>query len=315
MRSLLAAVTLAAVVAPVSAHALNMGTGGTSGNYYAMGQDIKNYCAGEIGADLNVMETGGSVTNLLGMTNKDYSIAMVQEDVLHYNAKRSPQRVNRNRLKVITGLHEESVHLLVPKGYEPESGDKNMWSMLFGSDSEQPSKFQLSMLKNQSVGSWGGSIVSAEALGYFFGLNLNVVETSKNVNDTSKPIVLVGGAPYGPVTEYLDSGKWTLASLDYNAISQTAAFYSNQTVNYQIDGKVRSIPTVGIRALLLGKSFRKESRNEPMINLATCIYANVADLADDPDTNPNWASVYDYIEAEGQSDWSYFPLNEGALAQ
>lgn len=308
-------VMVAIAAVPVSAKTLNMGTGGTDGNYYAMGQDIKSYCSDSISTDLNVAETTGSVSNLLGMMNKEYSLGIVQEDVLNYNAKRNPKKVNQNRMKILTGLHEEAVHLLIPKGYQPKSNEsKSLWSKFgLGKDDDQPKKFELSMLKGQEIGSWGGSMVSAEALGYFFGLNIHVSEVKNNVNDLSKPLVLVGGAPYKVVQDYLASGKWTLASLNYDAISQQASFYSKQNVNYQIGGKVRSVPTVGVRALLLGKSFRKKSRNEPMTELATCIYQNVADLADDPDTNPNWGSVYDYVEGDGQSNWAYFPLDESKL--
>ena len=309
-------VAIAAV--PVSAKTLNMGTGGTDGNYYAMGQDIQSYCADTISTDLNVAETTGSVSNLLGMMNKEYSLGIVQEDVLNYNAKRNPKKVNQNRIKILTGLHEEAEHLLIPKGYQPKTNEsKSLWSKFGLGNDDQPKKFELSMLKGQEIGSWGGSMVSAEALGYFFGLNIHVTEVKNkgDVNDVSKPLVLVGGAPYKVVQDYLASGKWTLAALNYDAISQQASFYSKQNVNYQIGGKVRSVPTVGVRALLLGKSFRKKSRNEPMTELATCIYQNVADLADDPDTNPNWGSVYDYIDGDGQSNWAYFPLDESKLEE
>ncbi|WP_339387890.1 TAXI family TRAP transporter solute-binding subunit [Vibrio caribbeanicus] len=299
----------------ISAQTLNMGTGGESGNYYQMGQDIASYCNTELSpSTVNIMQSGGSISNLVGMQNKQYSLGMVQEDVLFYNAKRDPKKVNRNRLKVLTGLHEESIHLLIPKGYQPkDSKNKSMWSKFFGK--KDPSlKFELSMLKGQTVGSWGGSLVSAEALGFFFNLNLKVKEVTDNPNDLSQPIVLVGGAPYKPVQDYLATGKWTLAPLDFRAINQQASFYLPQSINYQIGGKVVSTSTVGVRALLIGKSYRKKSRNEAMSNLATCIYQNAVDLADDPDTNPNWASVYDYIEDDDQSDWSYFPLNESKLA-
>ncbi|MEZ8028365.1 TAXI family TRAP transporter solute-binding subunit [Enterovibrio norvegicus] len=309
--------TMAATLmtSPVVAKELIMGTGGPAGNYFGLGTDINEYCAEDVtNFDLNVVNSGGSVDNLLGITNKKYALGMVQEDVLNFHAKRSPKQVNKNRVKVLVGLHEEAVHLLIPKNYKPKTdSNTGMWNKWFGASEQNAKKFELSMLKGQEVGSWGGSMVSAQALSYFFGLNLNVVETSNNANDLSKPLVLVGGAPYAVVDEYLKSGKWTLAALDHDSISQTAGFYSKQNVNYQIGGKVQSVETVGVRALLVGKSFRKKTRNASMTELATCIYANVADLADDPNTNPNWSSVYDYIEDEGQSDWSYFPLDEDKL--
>ncbi|MCY9874019.1 hypothetical protein [Vibrio barjaei] len=312
----LVAALLAATSFTTSAASLKIGTGGEGNNYHGMGLDIASYCEEDVNRELEIIETLGSTQNLVGLLNKQFSVAMVQEDVLNFYAKRDPNKVNKNLLKVITDLHEEAVHLLIPKGYQPKSKEeKGMWSNFFGKDDNQPKQFELSMLKGQTVGSWGGSIVSAEALGYFFGLGLRVVEVKDNVDNTSKPLILVGGAPYKTAQKYLASGKWTLAPLNYDAISQQASFYTKQTVNYQIGGKVRSIPTVGVRAQLIGKSFRKKSRNTPMTELATCIYANVADLADDYETNPNWSSVYDHVETGAQSNWSYFPLDEKKLAE
>jgi hypothetical protein len=44
-----------------------------------------------------------------------------------------------------------------------------------------------------------------------------------------------------------------------------------------------------------------------MMDLATCIEQNLADLADDPDTNPNWQTAYEL--GESQANWPEFPLN------
>lgn len=295
---------------------LNMGTGGPTGNYIAMGKDINNYCSNELSVNINIQESNGSVDNLLGMLNKKYDLGIVQNDVLHYNAERSPNKINRNRVKIIAGLHEEAVHLLIPKDYNPDSDTKKegLWSDLISPKKiDAPKKFQLSMLKDHKIGATGGAIVSAEALSYFFDLNLEVYNTPLAVNNTSMPIVIVGGAPYGPVKSYLDTGKWMLASLDYDAVSEKAPFYNQQTVNYRIDGKMQAVSTLGVRALLIGKSFRNENRNAPMTELATCIYRNIVDLADDNETNANWNNVYEYIEDGGQSDWSYFPLDSTKL--
>lgn len=309
-----AAFAAATLLTSLSVHAqateIKLGSGGPTGNYFSMAKDIANYCNDDLSdASLSVLNSGGSVDNLMGMGNKVYSVGIVQEDVLNYHAKRSPRKVNKNRLQVISGLHEEAIHLLIPKDYQPESAKKGWIDSLF-KDKTAP-KISLSMLKDQKVGSWGGSIVSSEALSYFFKLNLKVIDIPEDKRaQVNLPLILVGGHPYKPVEELLQSGRYHLVALNYHEISEQAGFYSKQVVNYQINGKVTGVPTVGVRALLLGKSFRKASRNTHMSELATCISDNIADLADDPDTNPLWSSVYDFIEDEGQVDWSYFPLLE-----
>lgn len=307
--SLLFAVTSCSM-APAQAKEIKFGTGSANGNYFAVGNDIANYCSDELNGDtLSVLESGGSVDNLLGFQSKKYSVGIIQEDVLNYYAKLNPKQVNKNRIKVVTGLHKEAVHLLIPKGYKPKT--KGSWTDVFSGD--EIVKIDLQSLKGQTIGSWGGSIVSTEALSYFFDLNLNVVnvpQDKRGANTLNIPILLVGGHPYKPVEEYLDSGKWNLISLDYQRISQVARFYSNENVAYTINGKAVNTPTVGVQALLVGKSFRKKSRNDNMSAIATCISENVADLADDPDTNPLWGSIYDEVDNDEQIDWGYFPLNE-----
>lgn len=297
---------------PITAYSLNMGTGGSTGNYLSMGIDINIYCVDDVSTTINVIESEGSVDNLLGMLTKKFDVGMVQEDVLHFNSEQTPETVNSNRLKIITGLHQEAIHLLIPKSYSPETHNKKMWTDVF-TKNRTPKKFELSMLKNQRVGSTGGGLISAEALSYYFDLDLDIYKTSLDVNDTSTPIVLVGGAPYAPVEKYLETDKWILATLDYKTNEKKAGFYNHQTVNYRIDGKIQSISTLGVRSLLIGKSFRKETRNKPMTELATCIYNNISDLADDPETNSNWNNVYDYFESGDQSSWPYFPLDHPKL--
>jgi hypothetical protein len=204
----------------------------------------------------------------------------------------------------------EPAHLLIPKGYKPKNASSSLWSdfqnLLVG---DKPAAISLDLLKGQVVGSWGGSIVSSKALSYFLGLNLNVQEVPEaNRNDPQVPLLLVGGHPYQPVEKLLSTGKYLLIPIDYSKLETQAPFYMESSGSYMIDGKVTSVPTFGVRALLVGKSFRKEVRNSSSITLAKCIVKNLADLADDSETNANWGSVYELEEDGGQTNWSYFSL-------
>ncbi|SEQ92837.1 TRAP-type uncharacterized transport system, substrate-binding protein [Amphritea atlantica] len=310
----LGCLTLLGLTTMASATDVKVGTGSESGNYYSMVKDIKAYCddALENDAHLLPVKSDGSVENLLGMNSKQFSMGVVQEDVLQYFAKTEPRKVNGNRMKVIDGMHMESLHLLIPKGYQPEGDDagwKAMWSGLI--KDEKPKPISLNLLKGQTVGSWGGSVISAKALSYFMGLNLNVVEIPADKrSNPNMPLVLVGGHPYKPVEQYLASGKYHLVAIDFAQLAGKAPFYIQSSVSYRVDGKIQSVPTFGVRALLIGKSFRKEERNANMVNLANCITDSLIDLADDPDTNPNWASVYELEEAGEQTNWNYFSLSK-----
>jgi len=292
-----------------SSKPIKVGTGGMEGNYYGMMQDINDYCADMLDRSLDIQETKGSIQNLSGMTNKKFALIWVQEDVLKYYARQTPSKVNDNRMKIVTGGHEEALQLLIPKGYKPESSGSS-WSKvssMFSSDT--PKALDLTLLKGQVIGSYGGSMTSTKALSLFLGLNLNVVEIPKDrigqAGDV--PILLVGGVPYAPIEAYLATGKYNLVPIDARQLQDKAPFYNDTTINYEVAGELVSVKTAGVRALLVGKSYRKASKNENMINLASCISDNLEDIADDGDTNANWWSVLDLEEA-GQTNWSYFEL-------
>jgi hypothetical protein len=308
-----------AAIFAVSANATvyKAGTGSSKGNYFSMMNDVasEDYCGAALGEkhSIEVLNSGGSVDNLSGMMNKKFSIGIVQTDVLMSQAKKDPRRVNINRLKIIAGLHVETVHLLIPKGYQPKKASGGLFSKfkgMFGGDDNKPVQVSLDMLKNQDIASWGGSATSAKALSYFFGLNWNIVAVPEGKRDaiSNMPILLVGGQPYAPVEKYLATGKYRLIGLNYKEIANKAAFYMPVEATYSINGKPMSVPSVGIQALMLGKSFRREARNMPMQELAKCIDESLPDLADDPNTNPNWNSVYELNEQGAQINWTYFPI-------
>lgn len=291
---------------------LRVGTGGPTGNYFSMANDIVRYCGSTIDAGLEVVNSAGSVDNISGMSNKKYAIGIVQQDVLQYMAKRDSSRYNDNRMKVITGLHSESVHLLIPVGYTPSTG--GFWSNIANKlDSVLASggtaAVDINLLKNQEVGSWGGSVISAKALSLFLGLNMNIVDVPEDQRASwSKPILLVGGQPYKPVEDYLASGRFYLVGIDASSVRAQAPFYMASTISYPVRGKVTDVPTIAVRAVMLGVAFRSSERNKPMSDLAQCVTDSLSDLADDPNTNPNWASVYEFEQGGNQISWQYFPI-------
>lgn len=295
---------------PVYASPISTGSGVSNGTYFNMIKDIKNYCEGGLeGDEIIIKNTTGSVENLTGMNQKKYALALVQEDVLHYYAKQNPGKVNQNRIKIVSGMHLETAHLLIPKNYRPKT-ESSLWSNFIEQIAKKtPKSTSLDLLKGQEVISSGGSVVSAKALSYFLHLNMKVHDLAPDkYMNSNKPIFLVGGQPYKPVEDLLKTGKFHLVSIDFSQLKERAAFYLPVKANYKVDGKMVMVNSFGIRAFLLGKSFRKQSRNKSMSLLATCINNNLEDLADDVGTNTNWESVYELENDGEQTGWSYFPL-------
>lgn len=85
-----AAVTTAAPAAAPSGDAakLTMGTGGTTGTYYAFGGVIANVINGkDVGININVQSTGASKANIYLVNDGEADLAIVQNDVMDYGYK------------------------------------------------------------------------------------------------------------------------------------------------------------------------------------------------------------------------------------
>ena len=81
-----AAETTAAAAAPSGdAQKLTMGTGGTTGTYYAFGGVIANVLnSKDIGVNINVQSTGASKANIYLVNDGEADLAIVQNDVMDY---------------------------------------------------------------------------------------------------------------------------------------------------------------------------------------------------------------------------------------
>lgn len=292
---------------------LPFGSGSASGNYFAMMNDIvsKDWCAPEENTDVLVnTPTGGSIDNIDGMMNKRLYGGIVQVDVLKYYAKTTPNKVNSNSIGIISGLHKESFHLLIPNNWKPAGQEKSTGGWFSSKSKEEIVPMKLDTLKNQRVGSWGGSLVSLKALSAFYGLNLDIVEIPEGQRAAPKiPFLLVGGQPYTAVENILKTKKYTLVSINYLELAEKAPFYVKSNLTYNVGGKLVVIPSVGVQALLVAKKFRKESKNKLAIDLATCLDESIYDLADDFDTNPNWESAAEIYDSNDSINWSYFKIN------
>lgn len=308
---LIAGIIAAAWTAQVFAEEpMKLGTGSQAGSYYPMGNDIVAFCSGDVSRPFEVVEqTAGSVGNIMDITNKKLHMGITQIDVLKYYAKTMSVKINDNRLKVISGLHMEYGHLLIPRGWEPKTSGFSGFLSKIGIGESGNKGVSIDLLKGQKIGAWGGSLVSAKALSSFMQLSAQVQEI-KPGDLVDFPILIVAGQPSSAVEAYLSKG-YQLVPIDGKALKERAPFYEAVTLNYAINGKVVSRASFGVRAVLIGKASRSESRNKPLSELATCIRKSLTDLADDTDTNPNWESVYEFENSDNQIDWDYFPLIGG----
>ena len=94
---------------------MTMGTGGTTGTYYAYGGVLGQYIKDHAGIDVVVVSTDGSKANIQSIDAGDYQLGTVQSDVLAYawEGSRSFQEEGKiDSFRVVAGLYAEAVQLI-----------------------------------------------------------------------------------------------------------------------------------------------------------------------------------------------------------
>lgn len=93
---------------------MTMGTGGTSGTYYAFGGVLAQYIKNKAGIDVTVVSTDGSKADIQGIEVGDYQLGTVQSDVMAYawdGVKAFDGEAVKN-IRTVGALYAETVQLV-----------------------------------------------------------------------------------------------------------------------------------------------------------------------------------------------------------
>ena len=94
---------------------MTMGTGGSSGTYYAFGSVLGQYITNEAEIQTTVVSTDGSKANIQGIDAGDYQLATVQSDVMAYAWAGTSSFAEDgvvDSFRVVGGLYAEAVQLI-----------------------------------------------------------------------------------------------------------------------------------------------------------------------------------------------------------
>jgi hypothetical protein len=288
---------LSGMISLTSAKSIKIGSGGEGGNYYQVAQDIVEFCGEEIkkqdGYSVENIQTKGSVENLngLGIQSKRFSIGFVQEDVYEYFKAKDNMHIMDIKIKKWLKMYPEYIHILIPVNWKPKQ-ETSFWNKLggvFNFNNKDNKPVTIMSLKNQTVFAKGGAIVSSQALSYFMGLNLNVINVDK-VKNVNGPLIIVTGSGDKRVQKLLSSGKWILLSFDGNELNRRARFYSPATLTYTINGQSITVNTVSIMSLAFQRNYRSQKKKKALKDLKMCIKNNIDDLIDDGTSN-KWSII------------------------
>lgn len=279
MKKMIAIVLMLAMVLALTAcgsagaNKMTMGTGSTSGTYYAFGGVLGQYIKNHGGIEVTVVSTDGSKANIQGIAAGDYQLGTVQSDVMAYawEGTRSFETDGKvDSFRVVAGLYAEAVQLVT---MDPEI---------------------------KSVADLAGKKVSigAPASGVYFNA-IDVLTAAGLTEDDIQPqyqsfadsadalkdgkidaAFIVAGPPTPAITELCATNDAYLVPIDGEIADKLIAscpFYTAVTIPAETyEGQTEDIQTVTVKATLIVSA---DADEETVYNLTKAIFDNVSAIA------------------------------------
>ena len=249
---------------------MTMGTGGTSGTYYAFGGVLGQYMKNHASVDVTVVSTDGSKANIEGIAAGDYQLGTVQSDVMAYAwaGTRSFEADGAvNSFRVIAGLYAEAVQLVTMDPSIKSVAD------LAG--------------KRVSIGAPGSGVYfNAIDVLSAAGLTENDIQAQyQSFADSADALkdgkidaaFIVAGAPTAAITELCTTNSAYLVPIDGEIADKLMAaspFYTLYTIPAgTYNGQTEDVVTVTVKATLMVSA---DADEETVYNLTKAIFDNVA---------------------------------------
>ena len=252
---------------------MTMGTGGTSGTYYAFGGVLGQYIKNHGGIDVTVVSTDGSKANIQGIAAGDYQLATVQSDVMAYawQGTRSFEKDGKvDSFRVVAGLYAEAVQLVTT----------------------DPSIKSVADLKGKSVSIGApGSGVYFNAVDVLAAAGLTVEDINaqyQSFADSADSLkdgkiaaaFIVAGAPTPAITELCTTNDAYLVPIDGDVAEKLMAdcpFYTSYTIPAgTYADQTEDVKTVTVKATLIVSASASE---EQVYNLTKAIFDNMKAIA------------------------------------
>jgi len=252
---------------------MTMGTGGTSGTYYAFGGVLGQYIKNHAGIDVTVVSTDGSKANIQGIAAGNFQLGTVQSDVMAYAwaGSRSFEADGKvDSFRVVAGLYAESVQLVTM--------DPNIKSV--------------ADLKGKAVS------IGAPGSGVYFNAIDILAAAGMTVDDIQPQYMsfsdsadglkdgkivaafIVAGAPTAAITELCTTNDAYLVPIDgeiAQKLMESSPFYTAYEIpagTYK--GQTEAVTTVTVKATLIVSASASE---DEVYNLVKAIFDNIDAIA------------------------------------
>lgn len=259
--------------APAETVKMTMGTGGTTGTYYAFGGVIANVInAKDVGVEINVQSTGASKANIYLVHDGEADLAIVQNDVMDYGYNGTDLFAAEGKadgFRTVAALYAEVCQVVSTKDITSIADLKG---------------------KRVSVGDAGSGVeFNARQILEAYGMTFDDIEVNNlGFGDSSDALkdgkidafFCTAGAPTTAIVELATTNDINLLEVDDEHAAKLAAAYPYYTT-YPIPGGSykgvdNDVQTVAIKATLICSPDLAE---DTVYNLTKAIFDNQAEIA------------------------------------
>lgn len=252
---------------------MTMGTGGTSGTYYAFGGVLGQYIKNHAKIDVTVVSTDGSKANIEGIAAGDYQLGTVQSDVMAYawEGTRSFEKNGKvDDFRVVAGLYAESVQLVTMDASIKSVADLKGKRVSIGAPGSGVYFNAIDVLTAAGL-----SESDIEAQYQSFADSTDALKDGK-----IDAAFIVAGAPTAAITELCTTNDAYLVPIDGEIAEKLIAscpFYTAYTIPAgTYAGQENDVVTVTVKATLIVSASASE---EDVYNLTKAIFDNTDAIA------------------------------------
>lgn len=259
--------------ASAGASKMTMGTGGTSGTYYAFGGVLGQYIKDKAGIEVIVVSTDGSKANIESINSGDYQLGTVQSDVMAYAWEGTRSFADSGKIdsfRVVGGLYAESVQLVTMDPEIKSVADLKGKSVSIGAPNS---------------GVWFNAMDVLTAAGL---TEADIKPQYQSFADSADALkdgkidaaFIVAGAPTAAITELCTTNSAYLVPIDGEVADKLMAdspYYTTYTIPAgTYAGQDEDVVTVTIKATLIVSA---DASEDDVYNLTKAIFDNTEAIA------------------------------------
>ena len=253
---------------------LNMGSGDTTGSYYAFGNVLANHMGDAAGANIDVISTEGSMENIKGVNDGIYHMGLAQADVMSYAwngivpfAKDGEMR----SFRAIGGLYEEALQIVTLDETIQTVGDLRGKTVSVGEDNS-------------------GVVINAMNVLDIYGLRTgeDIETVTLSFSDSVEAMkageidaaFIVSGAPTNVIEDLIATEQVHLVNIDSEKVAELQQLYPYYNKHVILSGTYTGldydVTTVSIQAAMIVSADMSE---EDVYYLTAGIYDNVENVS------------------------------------